>query len=95
MKAEFKIATEENIEEIIALCDLCFNETTSLDYAKKIFAETKSDKNQIYLIGIIDNKIVAHSKITIIPTIYEKMNTYAILNVYIQSIAVIILQRKC
>ena len=28
----------------------------------------------------MDNKIIAHTKITIIPTIYEKMNTYAILN---------------
>ena len=80
MKTEFKIATEEDIEEIIALCDLCFNEKTSLAYAKKLFEETKEDKNQIYLIGIADNKIIAHSKITIIPTIYEKMNTYAILN---------------
>ena len=38
------------------------------------------DKNQIYLIGSLDNKIIAHAKITIIPTIYEDMNTYAILN---------------
>ena len=39
-----------------------------------------NDKNQIYLIGILNGKIVAHTKITIIPTIYENMNTYAILN---------------
>ena len=29
---------------------------------------------------IIDNEIIAHAKINIIPTIYEDMNTYAILN---------------
>ena len=40
----------------------------------------KNDKNQIYLVGIMDKQIVAHVKITIIPTMYEKMNTYSILN---------------
>ena len=80
MKTTFKIATRENIEDIIALCNLCFNEKTSLEYATKSFIETEQDKNQIYLIGELDGKIIAHSKITIIPTMYEKMNTYAILN---------------
>ena len=41
---------------------------------------TKNDKNQIYLVGTINGQIIAHTKITVIPTIYEKMNTYAILN---------------
>ena len=34
----------------------------------------------IYIVGTIDGKIVSHAKITIIPTMYENMNTYAILN---------------
>lgn len=76
----FKIATGEDVEKIIELCNLCFSENTSLEYAMRIFEETKDDSNQIYLIGQVGEKIVAHSKITIIPTIYEKMNTYAILN---------------
>ena len=80
MKVEFRIATKEDLEGIINLCNECFDETTSIEYASKIFEETKNDSNQIYIIGLDGNKIVAHVKITVIPTIYEKMNTYAILN---------------
>ena len=80
MDIKFKKATYEDIEGIIKLCNECFNENTSLEYAKKIYKENESDHNQIYLIGIIDNEIIAHAKINIIPTIYEDMNTYAILN---------------
>lgn len=76
----FRRANIEDIEEIIALCNECFGENTSLEYAKRIFEETSEDKNQIYLIGLLDGKIVAHLKLTIIPTIYEVMNTYAIIN---------------
>lgn len=80
MEVKFRKATENDIEAIIALCNECFEENTSLDYAKRVYKETKNDNNQIYIVGEVDNKIVAHSKITIIPTIYEKMNTYSILN---------------
>ena len=80
MEILFRRAVLEDVEEIINLCNECFNENTSLDYAKRVFEETKDDENQIYLVGIVDGKIVAHSKITIIPTMYEKMNTYSILN---------------
>ena len=80
MNIEFRRATEDDVEGIIALCNECFDENTSLEYAKKVFEETKNDKNQIYIVGIMDGKIVAHTKITIIPTMYEKMNTYSILN---------------
>ena len=77
---EFRIANENDVEGIIKLCNICFEENTSLEYAKKIFEENKNDSNQIYIIGIKDNEIVAHAKVQIIPTIYEEMNTYAILN---------------
>lgn len=80
MDITFRIATFLDVEAIIALCDECFEEHTSLEYAKRIFKETENDKNHIYIVGEINGKIVAHAKITIIPTIYEKMNTYAILN---------------
>ncbi len=80
MEVEFRIATSEDVEAIINLCNECFEETTSMEYAKKIFIANENDENQIYLIGIIEGKVVAHAKITVIPTIYEKMNTYAILN---------------
>lgn len=80
MEVIFKKASLENVEGIIALCNECFNENTSLSYAKKVFEQTANDSNQIYLIGMVDDTIIAHTKITIIPTMYEEMNTYAILN---------------
>ncbi len=80
MEVRFRLANSNDLEGIITLCNECFEENTSMEYAKKIYEETKNDKNQIYLIGEADGKIIAHTKITIIPTIYEKMNTYAILN---------------
>ncbi len=80
MNVKFKIATLEDVAGIIKLCNECFDENTSLEYAERIFKENEKDPNQIYLIGMIDNEIIAHTKINIIPTIYEGMNTYAILN---------------
>lgn len=80
MDVDFRIAKYEDIEGIIKLCDECFNETTSLEYARKLWKENEHDKNQIYVVGIKDGDIIAHTKINIIPTIYEDMNTYAILN---------------
>lgn len=80
MKIEFKIANSDDLEGIIKLCNNCFNENTSLDYAKRIYNDNKNDPNQIYVIGLLNNEIVSHAKINIIPTIYEDMNTYAILN---------------
>lgn len=76
----FRKASLEDVEGIIKLCNECFEEETSLAYAKRVFEETMHDENQIYLIGVMDNQIVAHTKITIIPTIYENMNTYSIIN---------------
>jgi len=80
MTVSFKIATEEDLKGIIELCNECFSENTSYEYALKVYNETKTDPNNIYIIGLIDNKIIAHCKISIIRTIYENMNTYAILN---------------
>lgn len=77
---EFSIAKEDDIEEIIELCNECFDENTDIESAKIIFNKTKDDPNQIYLIGRMDGKLVAHTKITIIPTIYEPMATYSIIN---------------
>lgn len=80
MKLIIRRATSEDVKGIVDLCNECFEETTDLDYAVKVFEETKSDPNQIYLIGLIDDKIVAHMKVTIIPTMYQPMSTYSILN---------------
>lgn len=80
MDVEFKIASLKDVEGIIKLCNICFNENTNLEYAKQIYLENKDDQNQIYVIGSINGEIIAHAKISIIPTIYEDMNTYAILN---------------
>ena len=80
MEVKFRIATFDDVEGIIKLCDECFNEKTSLDYAKKIYRENENDSNQVYVVGMLDDLVVAHAREQIIPTIYEDMNTYAILN---------------
>ena len=80
MEVIFRYMVNKDLPEVINLCNEIFHEKTSLDYAKKIYKKYKNDPNQIYIVGIADGKIVAHLKITIIQTIYEKMNIYAILN---------------
>lgn len=80
MEVIFRKATLDDVESIVALCNECFEEHTKIPFAKRIFEETMNDENQIYLIGIMDDIVVAHVKITIIPTIYGRMNTYSILN---------------
>lgn len=80
MEVKFHLAVDEDLEGIINLCNECFFENTSMEYAKKMFDQSKNDPNSLYLVGVAEGKIVAHTKITIIPTIYENMNVYAILN---------------
>lgn len=80
MNLIFRKANYDDIEQIVELCNECFDEETSLEYARRIFNETKDDKNQIYVVGVLDGKIVAHTKIVVIPTMFEPMSTYAILN---------------
>jgi len=80
MEVRFKIATIDDVENIIRLCDECFDENTDLEYAKSMFLETKDNPNDIYVIGEVDGNVVAHTKITIIKTIYQPMGIYSILN---------------
>lgn len=80
MKLDFKQATAQDIEKIINLCNECFFEQTSVEFAQKVYEETKNDSNQIYILGEVDGVAIAHAKITIVPTMYENMNTYAIIN---------------
>lgn len=80
MKLDFFIANESHIKEIVDLCNEIFEEETNYEEALRIFKETENDKNQIYIVGVINGKVIAHAKITIIPTIYKDMNKYAILN---------------
>lgn len=80
MDVKFNVATIDDVDEIINLCNECFFEKTDKKYAKEVFEKTKDDLNQIYVIGRLDGKVVAHTKITIIPTMFEGMETYAILN---------------
>lgn len=78
MDITFRIMTREDLPELIELTDLCFNETTSLEYAEGAYDKKTTD--QIYVVGVKDDKIVAHALVNIITTIYEPMNIYAILN---------------
>lgn len=80
MEVVFRPATYADIPDIINLTNLCFDEQTPVEYAQKVWEQTEGDPNQIYLNGYLGDELVAHAKITIIPTIYEEMNTYAILN---------------
>lgn len=80
MEIVFRKATKKDIKGIIELCNECFEENTNIEYALREFKKSKKNKNDIYLIGVVDGKIVAHSKITIIQTMYEGMGTYSILN---------------
>ena len=80
MNIKFRKATEKDLPGFIELCNECFEEKTNLLKAKRIFNKYKNDKNHIYVVGEMDKKIVACAKITIIPTMFEHMATYAILN---------------
>ncbi len=80
MEVTFRVMGAGDLKAVIDLCNECFNEQTLLENAQKIFDENKDDPNQIYLIGEVDGKIIAHAKINVIPTIYDDMGTYAILN---------------
>ena len=78
MPVEFRVMGESELEETIKLCNECFEENTPLEYAERLWMRRNDD--QIYVVGVLEGQIVAHALINIIPTIYENMNTYAILN---------------
>lgn len=80
MEVTFRPATRADLADIIDLTNECFDENTPLQYAEKVWDENAADPNQIYLNGYVDGELLAHVKISIIPTIYEEMNTFAILN---------------
>lgn len=80
MDVKFSIMTKDDLVSTIELCNICFNEETDMNKAREIYEINKDDPNQIYLIGKMDDKIIAHMKISVIPTIYGPMSTYAILN---------------
>lgn len=80
MQPKFRVATEDDLEAIVRLCNECFEENTTLDFAREVFTASKSDPNQIYLVGEVNGKIVAHGLVNIIPTMYDGMRKYAILN---------------
>lgn len=80
MEVKFRQATFDDLAEIITLTNECFEEQTPLAYAEQVWRENEGDPKQIYLNGYLNGELVAHTKITIIPTIYSDMNTFAILN---------------
>lgn len=80
MEIIFKSMEEKDIKETIALCDKCFNEKNDYEYAKEVYIKTMNDSNSIYINGVLDGKIIAHAKLTIINTIYGSMKTYGLLN---------------
>lgn len=77
---EFREATLADVPDIIALTNECFDEQTPVEFAEEVFNKTSSDPNTIYLNGYLDGQLVAHVRIAILETIYQEMNTFAILN---------------
>lgn len=80
MELKFKIATINDVKGIIELCNDCFGDGTDINEATKMLEKTINDPNIIHIIGEIDDKIVAHTRIQIVETMFKKMDTYAILN---------------
>lgn len=80
MNLTIREMTSSDIEPTIELCDLCFDEKTPLQYAKSHFEKSASDPSVVYLIGLIDDSIVAHLRIQMIDTMYEDMGKYAMIN---------------
>ncbi len=80
MEVIFKNLELGDIEATIDLCNLCFSETTDYEYAKKVFLENMNNPNDIYINGLVDGKVIAHAKLTVIKTMYKPMATYGILN---------------
>ena len=80
MEITFKSMDINDLEQTIKLCNECFGETTDIDYARKVYLETRNDPNNIYINGVYNGEVIAHAKMTIIRTIYKPMQTYAILN---------------
>lgn len=80
MKVKFRMAESSDIPGIVDLCNECFDESTTIEKAMKVYNENASDPNSIYIIGIMDDKIIAHTRIAIVKTPFDGMDTFAILN---------------
>ncbi len=77
---KFSLADASKIRGIVDLCNEVFEEDTDYEEALRIFNEYKSDRNQIYIIGEFEGRVIAHTRIAIVPTMFKDMGTFAILN---------------
>lgn len=66
MEVTFREMKKKDVPEVVALCNEVFKEETSLEYAMKTYKKHRKDPNSIYIVGVVDGKIVSHLKITII-----------------------------
>ena len=80
INVKFSLADTSKIRGIVDLCNEVFEEHTDYEEALKIFNENRTDRNQIYVIGEYEGKVIAHTRIAIVPTIFKEMGTFAILN---------------
>lgn len=74
----FRIAEDNDLSQIVELTNECFDDFTEIEKAREIFA--KRTEELIYLVGEMDGKIVAQVMISIVPTIWEPMGKFALLN---------------
>lgn len=80
INVKFSLADASKIRGIVDLCNEVFEEDTDYEEALRIFNEYKSDRNQIYIIGEFEGRVIAHTRIAIVPTMFKDMGTFAILN---------------
>ena len=80
MNVVFRKATIDDVEGIIKLCDKIFEEKTDIAEGRRLFQLTDNSPNDIYIVGVIDDEIIAHAKVTIIRTMYDSMGNYAMIN---------------
>lgn len=78
MEIIFKELELKELEETLNLCNRCFDEQNNYEYAKKLFLE--KSENDIYINGLYNGKVIAHTKVTIIKTMYQPMKSYAMIN---------------
>lgn len=80
MEIKFREANIDDVSKIVALCDECFEEKTDIKMAEQNFFKTKNSDNDIYVIGEYKGEVVAHAKITVVVTMFEKTGVFSFLN---------------
>jgi ribosomal protein S18 acetylase RimI-like enzyme len=71
MKVQFESLTENDLEETYNLCRNVFGEFDSLENIKKTYDLCKDDPHYYFIVGKVDNKIVAYTTMIIFYDIFD------------------------